>query len=252
MEPDWGDFALARYKPDGSLDPSFGSNGQVTTDFRGGGDKADAVAIDSQGRVVAAGGTEGLRPTRTSEALARYRQNGTLDPSFDGDGRLTTDIGHRSVAHSVTIDRKARIVVAGLANWRGIGEGDFSLARYQSNAALDATFGDGGIVTTTFGRDSFDSAASMAIDSRGRLVAVGETRPHHSASDDNFAVARYRSSGSLDRSFSRNGKVKTTFGGHDAAESVALDPEDRIVGVGGGGRKGDFALARYIGYQHGQ
>ncbi|MGH2963926.1 MAG: hypothetical protein ACRDMH_00885 [Solirubrobacterales bacterium] len=249
VEPDCCDFALARYKPNGSLDPSFGGDGQVTTDFHGGGDQANGVAIDSHGRIVAAGGAGGSTPTNGGEALARYRPNGTLDPTFGGDGKVTTASGRRSIAQSVTIDPQARIVVAGLANWRGNGQGDFGLARYQSNGTLDPTFGDEGIVTTTFGRDHFDAAASVAIDSRGRLVAAGETRRHHPASDDNFAVSRYRPGGSLDRSFSGNGKVKTTFGGDDVAEAVALDSKDRIVAVGGGGRKGDFALARYIGYR---
>jgi uncharacterized delta-60 repeat protein len=249
VEPDCCDFALARYKPDGSLDPSFGVDGKVTTDFQGGGDEAEAVAIDSQGRIVAAGGAGRGTPTSGGEALARYRPNGRLDPTFDGDGRVTTGIGNRSLAQSVTIDPQARIIVAGLANWRGHGEGDFSLARYRSNGTLDPAFGDGGIVTTTFGRDHFDSAASVAIDSRGRLVAAGETHAHHPASDANFALARYRPSGNLDRSFSRNGKVTTTFGGDDRAASVLLDSRDRIVAVGEGGRKADFALARYTGYR---
>jgi hypothetical protein len=64
-------------------------------------------------------------------------------------------------------------------------------------------------------------------------------------------VARYRPTGDLDHSFSHNGKVTTTFGGDDVAQSVALDSQGRIVVVGGGGRKGDFALARYIGYRRG-
>jgi uncharacterized delta-60 repeat protein len=249
-EPDWGDFALARYKPDGSLDPSFGGDGKVTTDFRGGGDEANAVAIDSQGRIVAAGGAQGPTPTRGTEALARYRPNGALDPSFGGDGRVTTQIGHRAAAHSATIDPKSRIVVAGIARWRGSSEADFGLARYRSDGTLDPSFGSGGLVTTTFGRDHFDSAASVAIDSRGRLVAVGETRRRAFGSGDDFAVARYLPTGSLDHSFSGNGKVTTTLGGDDVAESVVLDTEDRIVAAGGGGRKADFALARYIGYRH--
>jgi uncharacterized delta-60 repeat protein len=251
VTPDCCDFALARYKPNGSLDPSFGGDGQVTTDFYGGGDQANGVAIDSHGRIVAVGGAGGSSSTSGGEALARYRSSGTLDPTFSGDGKVTTAAGSRSIAQSVTIDPQARIVVAGLGNWRGNGQGDFSLAQYQSNGTLDPAFGDEGIVTTTFGRDHFDAAESVAIDSRGRLVAVGETRPHHPASDDSFAVARYRPTGDLDHSFSHNGKVTTTFGGDDVAQSVALDSQGRIVVVGGGGRKGDFALARYIGYRRG-
>jgi uncharacterized delta-60 repeat protein len=248
IPPNSDDFALARYRPDGSLDPSFGGDGMVTTDF-GFGDEGNAVAIDSQGRIVAAGYAQrhlerGYFP---AFALARYRPNGTLDPSFDGDGRVTTHLGRDAVADSVTVYPQARIVVAGIANWHR-NEGDFGLARYLSNGELDPSFGSGGVVTTKFGRDHREFAGSVAIDSRGRIVAVGGTRAPRG--NGNFALARYWPSGNLDRSFSRNGKVTTTFGGDDGAGSVVLDSEDRIVAVGGGGRKADFALARYIGYRH--
>src|SRR5262249_59067686 len=69
------DFALTRYLPDGRLDPSFDHDGRVTTDF-GGNDSAAAVAIQGDGKIVAAGGGGGLF------ALARHRQNGSLDRSF--------------------------------------------------------------------------------------------------------------------------------------------------------------------------
>jgi uncharacterized delta-60 repeat protein len=247
--PNWWDFVLARYRPNGSLDPSFGGDGMVTTDFRGRGDAAHEVAIDSQGRIVAAGYAQ--RRTRhrggPDFALARYTPNGSLDPSFDGDGRVTTHLGRSAIANSVTIDSQARIVGAGIANWRGR-ESKFGLARYRSDGELDAKFGSDGLVTTRFGRERGDGAGSVAIDSHGRIVAVGGTQAPRSDSDD-FALARYWPSGNLDRSFSRNGKVTTTFGGDDEAASVVLASRDRIVAVGRGGRKSDFALARYIGYR---
>jgi hypothetical protein len=87
----------------------------------------------------------------------------------------------------------------------------------------------------------------VAIDSHRRIVAVGSTEAPRS--DDNFALARYWPSGSLDRSLSRNGKVITNLGGDDEAASALLASRDRIVAVGGGGRKDDFALARYVGYR---
>jgi uncharacterized delta-60 repeat protein len=249
--PNWWDFALARYMPDGRLDPSFGGDGLVTTDFRGFGDEADAVAIDSQGRIVVAGYAqhERARGYHPDFALARYRSNGSLDPSFDGDGRVTTRLDRYSIAGSLVIDPQGRILAVGIAEPH-LHEGDFGLARYLPNGELDPSFGSGGVVTTAFGRDHVDGAGSVAIDSHGRIVAVGGTRRRAFGSGGDFALARYWPSGSLDRSFSRNGKVTTTFGGDDGAGSVALDSEDRIVAAGGGGRKDDFALARYIGYRH--
>jgi uncharacterized delta-60 repeat protein len=245
-----GDFLLARYTSDGRPDPSFGGDGTITTDFDGGSDGAGAVAIDPQGRIVAAGGASSVHTGGRWQykfALARYGPNGALDPSFDGDGKVTTQLEGSSSAASVTIDPQGRILAAG-SEGVSAREGHFALARYESDGGLDSSFGTGGIVSTTFGFS--DAALSVAIDSHERIVAAGESDGPHRASMKNFALARYRRDGRLDRSFSRNGKVKTTFGGDDVAESVVLDSDDRIVAAGGGGRKDDFALARYIGYRH--
>src|SRR6266540_406224 len=85
------DFAVARYNPDGSLDTSFDGDGKVVTDFGGTNDEASAVAVQAaDGKIVAAGTTvPGVH--RFDFALARYNADGSLDPSFDGDGRVTTD-----------------------------------------------------------------------------------------------------------------------------------------------------------------
>jgi uncharacterized delta-60 repeat protein len=241
-----GDFVLARYTPDGRPDPSFGGDGTVTTDFDGGSDGAGGVAIDPQGRIVVAGGAQ-LGNRRADFALARYLANGALDPSFDGDGRVTTHLGRSSGASSLVIDSQGRILAAGLADRRG-GEGKFGLARYLPSGELDPTLDGDGTVTTKFGREHNSAAGAVAIDSHERIVAVGSTEAPRSY--DDFALARYWPSGDLDRSFSHNGKVTTDLGGYDAAGSALLGSRDRIVAVGAGGRKDDFALARYIGYRH--
>jgi uncharacterized delta-60 repeat protein len=241
-----GDFALARYTSNGKPDPSFGGDGTVTTDFGGGDDGASEVAIDPQGRIVAAGagqpGTGGA-----DFALACYLPNGALDPSFDGDGRVITQLGSSSAAGSLAIDPQGRILAAGSAGV-SFHEQHFALARYESNGALDSSFGAGGVVTTTFGYYS-DVASSVAIDSHERIVAGGVTDGPHRAWMRDFAVARFRRDGRLDRSFSRNGKVTTSFTrSADEAHAVVVDSRDRIVAVGEGGHGDDFLLARYIGY----
>src|SRR5205085_1867015 len=81
------DFALARYTAEGNLDPSFGSSGKVLTDFAccpGGNSSVEAIRIQSDGKIVAAGGGFG------DFALARYSDNGKLDPSFGSGGKLLT------------------------------------------------------------------------------------------------------------------------------------------------------------------
>jgi uncharacterized delta-60 repeat protein len=225
-----GDFALARYEPNGNLDPSFGAGGEVTTHF-GSDSFANSVAIDSQGRIVAAGTSDSYRRF----ALARYNPDGSLDASFGAGGQVRTDFHRAAFASSVAVRPGGRIVVAGGSNGR------FALARYRSNGGLDRSFSRNGMVTTRFGDRPGDraTAQSVAIDSRRRIVAAG----------GGFKLARYNRDGRLDRSFGRRGKVTTSIGhGYALALSAAIDAHDRIV-VGGGHT--NFVLARFIGYRRG-
>jgi uncharacterized delta-60 repeat protein len=237
-------FALARYKPNGRLDRSFSNDGTVTTQVsvsRNHLSAAYAGAIDSRGRIVAAGFAL-AKLAQDRIALARYKPNGHLDRSFGDHGEVRTGI--YMDAQAIAIDPEGRIVVA------GGGPGDcFALARYRPNGELDPSFGGDGTITTTFS-DYVDGAYSMAIDSRGRIVAAGLTEPLSGPQD--VALARYESDGTLDPSFGSGGKVVTDFGGEDQANSIAIDSQDRIVAAvysppQGAGRHflGNFAVARY-------
>jgi uncharacterized delta-60 repeat protein len=100
----------------------------VTTDFAGAFDIAGAVAIQGDGKIVAAGGAE--VSGADDFALARYNANGSLDPTFSGDGKVTTDFaGDSDQAHAVAIQANGRIVAAGHAFVSGTDD-DFALARY--------------------------------------------------------------------------------------------------------------------------
>ncbi len=225
---DGRDFALARYRRHGDLDPTFGTGGKVTTDF-GGFDCAFSVAVDSDRRILVAGTSDFNR-----FAIARYKPDGTLDPSFGDDGKVLTRYrGTRAAAYSAVIRRSGRIVVAGGSDWR------FALARYRPNGRLDHRFSDNGKVRTSFGDRPRDraTAKSVAIDSRRRIVAVG----------GDFKLARYMPDGRLDRSFGTRGKVASAVGNHLApASSAAIDRRDRIVVAGG---HANFLVARFVGYR---
>jgi uncharacterized delta-60 repeat protein len=237
------DFTVVRYNPNGSLDTSFSGDGVVTTPIYNGG-QARAVAIDAQGRIVVAGFVHytswGLNRWF---GLVRYNPNGSLDTSFDGDGKLVTSFNNTDFAYAVTIDAQGRIIVAG-ETWTASNDDDFALARYNPNGSLDTTFSGDGKVTTPIGTDS-DSANGVAVDSQGRIVAAGESSGPPS---DAFAVARYKPNGSLDTTFSGDGKLRTTIGSDSDGAAVAIDSQDRVV-VGGSSDDGSsnwaFAAARY-------
>ena len=229
-----GDFALVRYNTDGSLDLSFGSGGKVTTDFGGFGDSAFALAVQSDGKIIAAGaGAPGGLCCQF--ALARYQTDGSLDTSFHGDGRVLTPFGGNAQVAAIAVQSDGKIVAAGsMATFDSL----FALVRYNVDGSLDLTFGSGGKVTTDFG--GFDAATGVAVQADGKIVAVGG-----GGSSNDFLLARYNVDGSLDASFGTGGKVVTDFGGFDGAEAVAIQPDSKIVAVGRGGVLTRFALARY-------
>ncbi len=230
------DFALARYKPNGSLDATFSGNGKQTTDF-GGADEAAAVAIQANGKIVVVGRTA-ERPGE-GVALARYNPNGTLDTSFSGDGKQTTDLGgFGQGASGVALQADGKIVIVSSACSMNACN-DFVVARYNANGTLDTSFSGDGKQTTKLG-----VTTGVAIQGDGKIIAVGYGGPD----SDDFALARYNPNGSLDTSFSGDGKQLTDFGGLDAANAVALQGGKIVLaGTGSVGGTGgnDFAVARY-------
>jgi uncharacterized delta-60 repeat protein len=221
-------FALDRYNADGTLDVSFANGGIETTDFGGFDNGASAVALQPDGKIVVAGSGP------TGFAVARYNPDGSLDPSFDGDGKLTTDFGVS--AHDVAVQSDGKIVVVGNAGAYG---GDFGLARYNPDGSLDASF-SGGQVTTDLGGWEFDP--SVALQADGRIIVAGST----DIGGGNFALARYNPDGSLDPSFWGDGEETTGFGVRHDGKAVAIQADGKIVVAGStDSNDGDFAVARF-------
>jgi uncharacterized delta-60 repeat protein len=246
-----GDVAVARLNTNGGLDTTFGQGGKTVTSFASGeSSSATAVAIQpNDGKIVVAGwnyicdcGFFGDGPNRNF-ALARYNAtNGSLDKSFDGDGKVVTGFGGQEEAHAVAV-RNGKIVAAGESS-EDDGPSEFALARYNmSDGRLDGTFdGDGKVETAISGSEVV--ANGVAIQANGRIVAAGQITTD---GDRDFELMRYTTIGELDDSFDGNGKQATDFGGLDQAHAVTIQGDGKIVAVGGAQIVGDndFALARY-------
>jgi uncharacterized delta-60 repeat protein len=232
---DGNDFMLVRYNSTGSIDTTFGSSGRVTTDFSGSIDQAFAVVIDANGKYVAAGSS--TNPSSgTDVALARYNTDGSLDVSFGVGGKVTTDFFSNSdQAFAIAIDSSQKIVIGGRAFNPGSPSTastsfDFALARYSTTGVLDSTFGTGGKVTTDFDH-GVDQISSIALQSDDKIVAAGIAA--NCISGNNFALARYGTTGVLDSTFGTGGKVTTDFiGGDDKASAVAIQTDGKIVVAG--------------------
>jgi uncharacterized delta-60 repeat protein len=243
------DFSVARYNPDGSPDTSFSGDGRLTTEMQPGYntyDIANAVAIQSDGKTVAAGTTGG------TFAAARYNSDGSLDTTFDEDGRFVCGApngcisgGESYWAHSATIQEDGKIILAGYRA-DSSGSRDFALVRVNPDGSLDNSFdGDGKVTTNFFGGD--DEIRAVAIQA-GRIVVAGNAQV--SGINYDFALARYNPNGSLDTTFHGDGKVTTDFfGSDDGAYSMALQPDGKIVAAGAFHTVSsgyDFGLARYV------
>jgi uncharacterized delta-60 repeat protein len=223
-------LAMARLNTNGSLDLSFGVNGKVTTP---GVDDASAVAIQSDGKIVAGGGYSEFE-------LARYNTNGSLDTSFGSNGVTTLPFsngdGH---VRAVQLQSNGKIIAAGYANDAN-GKDQFTLARFNTNGTLDTTFGSGGTVMTTFsGVATLSSAYGAGIQPDGKIVAGGFDLYATSGAtvESDLAAARYQTNGALDFSFGSLGRATNNVGGGtlDFAYAMAIQPDGKIVLAGGAG-----------------
>jgi uncharacterized delta-60 repeat protein len=225
------DFAVVRYLSDGTLDTSFDSDGKVTTDFSSGNDYGHAMAIQSDGKIVVAG-----YDSNNDFAVVRYLSDGTLDTTFDSnesDGKVTTNINGTDQGYAVAIQSDGKIVVGGIAG------ADFGVVRYLSDGTLDSTFSGDGMVTTQF--SSTDYGYAVAIQPDGKIVMAG-----YSSGSQDFIVARYNTDGSLDSTFSGDGKLNTNISGNDRGQAIAIQSDGQIVVAGYSGSN-DFAVVRYEG-----
>jgi len=236
------DFAVTRYDTNGLLDTTFSGDGRLITNF-GADDYALDVAVQPNGKIVAAG--KKCINNICDVALARYNSNGTLDTTFSGDGRQTTDFGNGDNGSvGLAIQSNGKIVMAGyMSNGTDL---DFAIYRFLSNGSLDTTFNGDGKVNINFGAGRQDYASDLLLQSDGKIVIVGSTGDAN-YDNNNFAIARLNAGGSLDTTFSGDGKQITNFGADDYAYGVALQSDGKIVVAGEKDipNLNSFALARY-------
>jgi uncharacterized delta-60 repeat protein len=248
-----GEFAVARFNTDGSLDTGFGTNGSTFTALAtvppgfANGTVARGVALQRDGKILLAGyysAGGGL----THVGLVRYNADGSLDPSFGSGGIVQTAVGSDDYATGVVLQADGKIVVVGSVAANG-GGSDFAVLRYNPDGSPDTTFGTNGVVETPppFPTDAF--ATGVAVRPDGKIVVGGHTST--SGGDFHFSVLRYNPDGSLDPSFGSGGEVFDNFGpgfSFEGVEALALQADGKIVATGAvldPSSRVDVALARY-------
>lgn len=247
------DFAVARYNPDGTLDPTFGAGGVVDTVILAGNDYARGMVLQPDGKIVVGG--DASNGTDRDLALARYNADGSPDATFGAGGVVTTAVGAAGPSGSAApddygvspvLDASGRVVMTGYTT-TSTGATDSVLVRYTPAGALDTTFGGTGKVVTDLGGN--DQGRALAVQpGDGKIVMVGNATSSTTGLD--VAVARLNSDGTLDTTFGIGGKVTSDYSSgpiyaDDYGIAVALQADGKIVAGGAAGS--GLALARYLG-----
>lgn len=258
------EYTAARIQRTGTLDLSFAGQGFLTRDERGQGTSSSTdylygVTTDGQGRIVAVGESAlGRGGTNRDMVILRYLEDGTPDPTFGIQGRVTHagaagGLGAWDKGEAVAIDNLGRIVVSGRSYNQGSpGNADFTVWRYLDNGTLDPSFNGQGffVQDSAAGGQGWDNGQALAIDSLGRIVVAGYSslplQAGQALRDRQAVVWRLTETGRLDASFGRLGHAILASTTSDEAFGVAVDSQGGIVVAGeiDGGTNQDVAVWR--------
>ena len=236
-QPDRTNIALARYQPNGSLDPTFGIGGIVVTPIvidATNEASAASLVLQSDGKIVVAGTATGftanLSDYKAYCVLARYNPDGKLDATFGVDGVVLHDPGgyFRSSCIAVAIQADGKLVAL-MQSGPSLG---IQVARFNAGGSRDQSFGIDGVALAPM--DPTPSPLAIAIQADGKIVAAARwsTGPGHGSNVAHFAVARVDANGNGDLAFGDEGVVTGTLPECCVdSGSVLLQQDGRIVVV---------------------
>lgn len=254
------DFVVARFNADGSPDSTFNVTGRVTTDFEGLNDFGNDVALQPDGRIVVVGTATkltdfgGFSVPTAHIGVARYNTDGTLDETFGTKGKLVVE--GSGTGQAIKVVPNSKILVAGALLNAEQFDSEFALIRLNANGSFDSEFSGDGIALTDFDGEEDSDSLDVPFDliyqaNTNKIIVVGTSGLVESQLQNDFAVARYNATGTLDNSFGAGGTVRTDIsGGFDGATGVAIQTDGKIVLVGTDGLAEsedtpDFAVVRY-------
>ncbi len=221
------DGILVKYTANGQLDASFGNNGIVITDFTGATDVFTTIAATTDGKIVVGGYSNNGTTGKREFALARYNADGTLDPSFDGDGLLTIEefLGQM---YSIQLLSQNQIMFVG-----GTGGGSrVALGKINADGTRDNNFGTNGLLETNFVNSTFDNANKLLLQDDGKFIITGTT--FKDMTSWVMSGQRFNSDGSVDTTFGDGGAffIDLSERGYSRSNSAVLAPDGSIYVVG--------------------
>jgi uncharacterized delta-60 repeat protein len=237
-------LAIARFLPDGRLDPSFSRDGRLSFDFGYGDDLGSAVAVQPNGRIVVGGVVSYRYGTEADFMVLRLRQNGTLDRTFSRDGKQSINFAglRYDDLYGLDLQPDGRIVAAGVS---AVGyrreDPRIAVLRLNRNGRLERGFGKRLLRPGPHG----GYARAVLVGRDGGIVVGGAAYDDSRLDTAAWALIRFRPSGALDRSFGKGGILLSDFGtGADWVGALAAQRDAKIVAAGEVYR--DQAVARYF------
>jgi len=229
------DIGVEKYTSNGTPDTSFGTNGQVITTYGGGSNTGRntpaSITLKADGKFVIAGNYNTGNSSKT--ALAQFNANGTLDTTFDTDGKVVVNFGagYYSDGLKVFAEDDGKITVAGSAATTAVN--NFALTRYNVNGTLDTAFEGDGMALTPFATgDDYTMINSVIRQPDGKFIVLCKP-PYFLLESSDLIIRRYNASGTVDTAFGTGGKTSATFdSGANEVESAAITAEGKIVAVG--------------------
>jgi uncharacterized delta-60 repeat protein len=231
----------------GDLDQTFGVGGKVTADFGRYSSIGNALAIQTDGKIIAAGNSSAIGIFFGDDFIvARFNPDGSLDSTFGSGGRVITDFfAYQDQIRDVAIQPDGKIVAVGFARTSAVPLSYVAIVRYNPDGSVDQSFGSGGTVLT-LPPGGFGFGNAVVVQPDGRIVVAGRSDDEGSA---DFALWRYNPDGTVDSSFGDGGFVSTDFfGGFNGAFSLILQPDGKLVAGGFEGHDStgsNYALVRY-------
>ncbi len=237
------DFCAVRYNGDGTLDINWNGTGKVITDMGGNNDGSYAIALQPNGKVLLAGTCS--NGTYGNFCAARYNVDGTLDITWNGNGKVITAIGSfTDTARAMTLQPDGKVLLGGLCF--NAAYSNFCAARYNANGTLDTTWNSTGKVITLIGSGIGSNVANaMALQPDGRVLLAGYC---FNDVNNDFCAVRYLSNGALDTTWNGTGTVTTAIGtGYDVANAITLQPDGKVLLAGEclNGTNSNVCVARY-------
>ncbi|HQW02956.1 MAG TPA: T9SS type A sorting domain-containing protein [Saprospiraceae bacterium] len=239
-------YAIVALKMSGAPETAFSQDGMLVFDVDAGQDVATGIAVQPDDKILVAGYT-GIGFEKEF-CVVRFKPDGSLDNSFSSDGIVIPDVGTiDDRAYGIALQADQKIIVGG-SSYTDTGY-DFALIRLLPDGNLDLDFGEDGYAVETIG-PFFDDARDMILQPDDKILITGYAA--QAATDADFGLARFTADGTLDNTFSQDGKVITVMGSgesEDEAHAIALQPDGKIVIVGEAQNNSnnlDFAVARYL------